>query len=117
MSDPSQPLWFSCNKIIELIILALFSHAFPTVQYYKCVGEIQRLQKAVVVALIYITDRMSQSVFFFFAEQWVKKMEEYRGWFKEQELVKTDESKRPGKPKTHDDLFGLEGSFRQLVID
>jgi len=54
---------------------------------------------------------------FFFSEQWVKKMEEYRDWFKEQESVKTDESKRPGKPKTHDDLFGLEGSFRQLVID
>jgi len=47
----------------------------------------------------------------------VKKMENYRGWFKEQELLKADESKRPGKPKTHDDLFGLEGSFRQLVID
>jgi hypothetical protein len=53
----------------------------------------------------------------FVAEQWVKKMESYRGWFKQQELVKADESKRPGKPKTHDDLFGLEGSFRQLVID
>jgi hypothetical protein len=44
-------------------------------------------------------------------------MEEYRGWFKEQESVITDESRRPGKPKTYDDLFGLEGSFRQLVID
>jgi hypothetical protein len=58
---------------------------------------------------------MSQCAFF--AEQWVKKMENYRDWFKEQESVKADESKRPGKPKTHDDLFGLEGSFRQLVID
>jgi len=44
-------------------------------------------------------------------------MESYGGWFKEQELFKADESKRPGKPKTHDDLFGLEGSFRQLIID
>lgn len=49
--------------------------------------------------------------------QWVKKMQSYRGWFKAQESVKTDESKRPGKPKTHDDLFGLQGSFRQLIID
>jgi hypothetical protein len=53
----------------------------------------------------------------FVADQWVKKMESYRGWFKEQESVKADESKRPGKPKTHDDLFGLQGSFRQLIID
>lgn len=49
--------------------------------------------------------------------EWVKKMESYRGWFKEQESVKVDESRRPGKPKTHDDLFGMEGSFRQLIID
>jgi hypothetical protein len=51
------------------------------------------------------------------AEQWVKKMESYQDWFKKQENVKANESKRPGKPKTHGDLFGLEGSFRQLVID
>jgi hypothetical protein len=51
------------------------------------------------------------------ADEWVKKMENYREWFKKQESVKADESKRLGKPKTHDDLFGLEGSFRQLVID
>ncbi|XP_015592932.1 alpha-tocopherol transfer protein-like [Cephus cinctus] len=50
-------------------------------------------------------------------ESWIKKLEEYGPWFAEQESVKTNESLRPGKPKTHDDLFGLDGSFRQLVID
>lgn len=53
----------------------------------------------------------------FVVDQWVKKLESYRGWFKEQESIKADESLRPGKPKTHDDLFGLQGSFRQLAID
>nr|CAD7458088.1 unnamed protein product [Timema tahoe] len=46
--------------------------------------------------------------------EWVKKLDSYTEWFKEQEDMKADESKRPGKPKTHDDLFGLEGSFRQF---
>ncbi|XP_053972501.1 alpha-tocopherol transfer protein-like [Hylaeus volcanicus] len=48
---------------------------------------------------------------------WVKKLEEYGPWFKEQESVKANEDLRPGKPKTHDDLFGIDGSFRQLTID
>jgi hypothetical protein len=51
------------------------------------------------------------------AAQWVKKLESYRGWFKAQESIKADETLRPGKPKTQDDLFGLQGSFRQLAID
>lgn len=52
-----------------------------------------------------------------FSDQWLKKLESYKDWFLQQEEVKADESKRPGKPKTHDDLFGVEGSFRKLVID
>uniref|UniRef100_A0A1B6L485 CRAL-TRIO domain-containing protein n=1 Tax=Graphocephala atropunctata TaxID=36148 RepID=A0A1B6L485_9HEMI len=50
-------------------------------------------------------------------KQWYEKLMTYRDWFKEQESIKADESKRPGKPKTHDDLFGMEGSFKQLSID
>nr|XP_012146517.1 PREDICTED: uncharacterized protein LOC100877368 isoform X2 [Megachile rotundata] len=50
-------------------------------------------------------------------DTWIKKLEEYGPWFAQQESVKTNEMLRPGKPKTHDDLFGLDGSFRQLMID
>jgi len=50
-------------------------------------------------------------------DSWIKKLEEYGPWFKEQENIKADESKRPGKPTNYDDLFGMEGSFRQLTID
>ncbi|KAL0132817.1 hypothetical protein PUN28_000494 [Cardiocondyla obscurior] len=50
-------------------------------------------------------------------DMWMKKLEEYGPWFAEQEAMKTNEALRPGKPKTQDDLFGLDGSFRQLTID
>nr|XP_049699437.1 alpha-tocopherol transfer protein isoform X2 [Helicoverpa armigera]XP_049699438.1 alpha-tocopherol transfer protein isoform X2 [Helicoverpa armigera]XP_049699439.1 alpha-tocopherol transfer protein isoform X2 [Helicoverpa armigera] len=48
---------------------------------------------------------------------WVKKLEEYRDWFKKQESIKADEALRPGKPTNYDELFGIDGSFRQLSID
>lgn len=50
-------------------------------------------------------------------QQWKQKLAEYTPWFKEQENSKADESLRPGAPKTQDDLFGVEGTFRQLNID
>lgn len=50
-------------------------------------------------------------------EQWREKLKEYTPWFKSQENSKANESLRPGSPKTADDLFGMEGSFRQLSID
>lgn len=51
------------------------------------------------------------------ASEWKKKVESYREWFLEDEKYHSDEKKRPGKPKTSEDLFGLEGSFRQLNVD
>lgn len=47
----------------------------------------------------------------------MKKLEDYTPWFKEQEKVVSNEALRCGKPKTQDDLFGIDGSFRQLSFD
>uniref|UniRef100_A0A2H1WHQ3 SFRICE_008001 n=1 Tax=Spodoptera frugiperda TaxID=7108 RepID=A0A2H1WHQ3_SPOFR len=48
---------------------------------------------------------------------WIKKLEEYKDWFKAQENLKANEALRPGKPTNYDELFGIDGSFRQLAID
>ncbi|KAJ0173234.1 hypothetical protein K1T71_011410 [Dendrolimus kikuchii] len=48
---------------------------------------------------------------------WKLKLEEYTSWFKGQEQLKANESLRPGKPTNYDELFGIDGSFRQLDID
>ncbi|KAL0818430.1 hypothetical protein ABMA28_008894 [Loxostege sticticalis] len=50
-------------------------------------------------------------------EQWKSKLAEYKDWFAAQESVKADESRRPGRPTNYDELFGIDGSFRQLAID
>ncbi|CAH0713572.1 unnamed protein product, partial [Brenthis ino] len=50
-------------------------------------------------------------------EGWMKKLADYTEWFKEQEDIKANESLRPGKPTNYDELFGIDGSFRQLSID
>ncbi|XP_046384866.1 uncharacterized protein LOC124155192 [Ischnura elegans] len=46
-----------------------------------------------------------------------KQIESFRDWFIEDEKYGADESKRPGKPKSYEDLFGVEGSFRKLTVD
>lgn len=50
-------------------------------------------------------------------QQWKEKLAEYTPWFKQQESQKSNESLRPGAPKTSDELFGMDGTFRQLSID
>ncbi|XP_059059454.1 alpha-tocopherol transfer protein-like [Achroia grisella] len=50
-------------------------------------------------------------------DHWKAKVESYRDWFLKEESVFSDESKRPGKPKTSSELFGVEGSFRKLEVD
>jgi len=44
-------------------------------------------------------------------------MESSRDWLLEQDRFKSDETKRPGKAISAEDIFGIEGSFRQLSFD
>lgn len=48
---------------------------------------------------------------------WLEKVNSYRDWFLADQEYKSDESKRIGTPKTSDNVFGLEGSFRKLNVD
>ncbi|KAL0894647.1 hypothetical protein ABMA27_013201 [Loxostege sticticalis] len=48
---------------------------------------------------------------------WKERVQEYGAWLEEDLQYRTDESKRPGKPKTAEAMFGSDGSFRQLQVD
>lgn len=53
-----------------------------------------------------------------YAEHWKKKLEENRNFLLlEEKINKTDESKRPGRPTTSEELSWIDGSFRKLNID
>jgi len=44
-------------------------------------------------------------------------MLDYNVWFLADENNGVDEKKRTGRAKTQQELFGMEGSFRQLNVD
>ncbi|KAJ3641018.1 hypothetical protein Zmor_027547 [Zophobas morio] len=50
-------------------------------------------------------------------DKYLAAFEDFKPWFKEQENIKADESKRPGKTTSYEDCFGLHGSFRSLAVD
>lgn len=51
------------------------------------------------------------------AAAWRAKVESHRDWLLADEARRSDEKKRPGRPKTSETLFGMEGSFRKLDFD
>ena len=48
---------------------------------------------------------------------WKSMVEEHSEYLARSEKFQVDESKRPGKAKTMQQLFGIEGSFRKLDFD
>ncbi|KAJ9598616.1 hypothetical protein L9F63_010706, partial [Diploptera punctata] len=48
---------------------------------------------------------------------WKNKLKSHRNWFMDHEKKKSDETKRPSGQDYNSDLFGYDGSFRQLSID
>ncbi|KAB7496404.1 SEC14 cytosolic factor [Armadillidium nasatum] len=51
------------------------------------------------------------------AKYWLKIADSKRKFILEDQKNTVDESKRPGKPKKSEDIFGIDGSFRKLDVD
>ncbi|KAK5646473.1 hypothetical protein RI129_004937 [Pyrocoelia pectoralis] len=49
--------------------------------------------------------------------EWKRTVENYRGWVMEDSSYKSNEKLRPNKPKTCNEEFGMEGTFRKLNLD
>ena len=50
-------------------------------------------------------------------DELIKTLDKNSSWISKQYKHKSNEKKRPGKEKLYSDIFGMEGSFRQLSVD
>lgn len=51
------------------------------------------------------------------ADAWKAKVNSKANWFIDDLKYRTDESKRPGKPKADGNVFGTDGTFRKIELD
>ncbi|KAI4466014.1 alpha-tocopherol transfer protein-related [Holotrichia oblita] len=82
-------------------------------------GKGDKIQELTGMLLFkYLTTRVTTFMqFLILVDYWKEKIESYKDWFVDDLKYKSIESKRRGKPKTHGDVFGLEGAFRKLDVD
>jgi len=80
-------------------------------------GNLEKLHEDVGLDILPVEYGGSNGTIEELTKYWKKKVEDNRSNLMKLSKFKTDEAKRPGKPKSHSDLFGIEGSFRKLDID
>jgi len=80
-------------------------------------GDLSKFQQEVGLDILPVEYGGTNGTIQELTDYWKAEVESSSAWLKEQTAFKTDEAKRPGKPKLHADIFGIEGSFRKLDID
>ena len=81
------------------------------------VGDLSKLHEDVGLDILPVEYGGKNGTIEELTEYWKKKAEDNKDFLMKLTEYKTDEAKRPGKPKVHADMFGIEGSFRKLDID
>nr|ATY51919.1 CTD9 [Heliconius melpomene] len=122
--EKSLPLRLKDNYILVPQASSAFEAAFNLVKTLlseKLKKRIHIITKKEVVCDVLakknVTSRLRWPSLKEISASWKDKVESYKDWFLQQAEERSDESRRPGVPKTSSTLFGVEGSFRKLQVD
>lgn len=88
-------------------------------EYGGSAGTVKEIQGEIKLQMKNVL-RFFQNCFLFFCltESTFKQLQENNEYFVEEEATKrVNEKLRPGKPKNANDLFGIDGNFKQLNFD